>query len=254
MAPPAGGALSHVRPDEIFERVERLRDDLGHIKERWDNRLVLENSSLWECYLDGRAEIVLYGNWGWGLNELKWAIRVPACRAAFEGTAAAPGVDVIDLHDGDGWHEIIVFVEVAKAGCCPKMEVRVPARLYVFEDKFRSVGEGLLYSRVGRGGFQVFPFFRKREVDISSGFAGHPDDGNHPVIERLPKIIHGVAYDRAKMICDRLFGPVGEAKTIRLSKGRNGVAGAYVYGVEVFGEGGRVTDNMVNVAIGPFDL
>jgi hypothetical protein len=41
---------------ERFEAAERLRDDLAHIKKRWDNRLTLEKTPLWEGYLNGRFE------------------------------------------------------------------------------------------------------------------------------------------------------------------------------------------------------
>ena len=37
-------ALLYIGPDEAFERVKRLGDDLRHLKERWDNRLVFEDS------------------------------------------------------------------------------------------------------------------------------------------------------------------------------------------------------------------
>ena len=53
-------------PNEAFDRVERFQNDLRNLKERWDNRLVLERCSLAELYLNGRLEVVLHGDWSGG--------------------------------------------------------------------------------------------------------------------------------------------------------------------------------------------
>ncbi len=245
--------LLDIGPEEAFECVQRLRDDLGHLRERWDNRLILEDSSLWESYFDGRAEIVLYGNWLVGADHINCAVRIPAHLTVFHSIGANPGVDICDCCDGDDRQEIVVFVVIAEACGGPEVEVRIPARLYVFKDKFCGVGEGLLYQRIMGGGFKVFPFFRKREMEF---FREGDDPGNciHPVVERLPKIIHGVSDDWGKMICDWLFGPVGQVKTIRLSQRRYRASGSIGNFIQVLGQGGRVADNSINVAIGPFNL
>ena len=246
-------ALLYIGSDEAFERVKRLGNDLRHLRQRWNDRLVLEDGPFWEVYLNGRAEIIVYGDWGVGSDDVNWAVRIPANRAIGDSIGANPGVDIFDFYDSDRRHEIIVFVEVAQVGAGPKMEVRVPARLYVFEDKFRSIGEGLLYRRVVGGGFKVFPFFRKREVGLHRLADGLQGSVN-PVVKSLPKIVEGVSDDRAKVIYDWLFGPVGQLKTIRLGKDGDRSGGSIRNLVQPFGQGGRVTDNRINVAIGPFDL
>ncbi len=213
-------ALLYIGPDEAFERVKRLGDDLRHLRERWNNRLVLENGTFWESYFDGSAEIIVYGDWRVGDDDSNWAVRIPARRAVCEDIGANPGVDVFDIYGGDRRQEIVVFIEVAEAGGGPKVKVRVPARFYIFEDKFRRVGEGLLYRRIMGGGFKVFPFFRKREMNFSR-LAHDSQSCINPVVEGLPKIVDGVSDDRAKVICDWLFGPVGQVKTIRLSEHRD---------------------------------
>lgn len=245
--------LGRIGSDEDLQRVECLRDNLRHLRERWDNRLVLEDSSLWEVYSDGRAEIILYGDWGVGSDDANWAVRIPAHRAVFESIGANPGVDIIDVYDGDRRQEIIVMIEVAEASGGPKIEVRVPARFYVFEDKFCGIGEGLLYRDIVGGNFKVFPFFRKRKME----FLGGPNDaggGIHPVVEGFSKIVDCIAHDRAKMLCDWLFGPVGEAKTIRFSQDCYRAFRPVSDFIQVLGQGGRIADNLFNQAIGPFNL
>ena len=249
----SAGVLPGVGSDEAFERVKRLGNDLRHLRKRWDNRLVLKDGTFREVYLNGRAEIVVYGDWGVGSDDANWAVRIPAKRAIFDSIGANPGVDVFDFYDGDRRNEIIVFVEVPQMGRGPKVEIRVPARLYFFEDKFRGIGEDLLYRRVVGGEFKVFPFFRKREVGLHR-LAGGLQGSVNPVVKSLPKIVDGVSDDRAKVIYDWLFGPVGQLKTIRLGEGDDRSGGSIRNLVQLFGQGGRVTDNLINVAVGPFDL
>lgn len=239
--------------DEFFQNVERLRDDLGHIRQRWDNRLVLENGSLWEAYFDGGAEIVIHGNWYTGLDDCHWAVRLPSGAAVFHDYAARPEVDVVDLHDRNGRQEIIVLVVVAEAGDGPKIEVRIPARFYFFRDKFRGLGEGLMYRRIGAGGFKIFPFFRKGEVDLF-GVPDAQDGIVHPVVESFPEIIDGVSQDRAKVLFDWLFGPVGQCKTIRISQQNVTPMRPIADLIQIAAQGGRVPHNRIDVAFGPFDL
>lgn len=246
-------ATLYIRSDEAFERVKRLGDDLRHLRERWNDRLILEDGPVWESYFDGRAEIIVYGDWGIGTDDANWAVRIPANATVLDSIGANPGVDVFDIYDRDRRYEIVVFVEIAQAGAGPKVEVCIPARLYFFENKFRGIGEGLLYRRIMGGGFKVFPFFRKREMNLF-GLADGSQSRISPVVESLPKVVDGISDDRAKVICDWLFGSVGQAKTIRLGEHRDGPGGSIRNLVQLFGEGGRIADNRINVAIGPFDL
>lgn len=46
--------------DKFFDPVDRLRNALQHIDDRWKNRLALNNASLAEKYVSGRFAIALY--------------------------------------------------------------------------------------------------------------------------------------------------------------------------------------------------
>jgi hypothetical protein len=243
-----------IRGDEFFKRVERLRCRLQHIQHRWDNRLASKNCSFAERYFGGNGEIVIYGKWRCRSNNLLWAVRIPADGHVLDDTPVGEsGVDVVDFYDGCCRKEVVVLVEIAMTGDCPKKEVLVPARAYFFEDKFRSVGEGLLYRRERLGGFQVFPFVRKGKVKPSVAMH-NKQRVPHPVVKCFSKVVDSVSHDRAEMLIDWLFGRVGQIKNIRLYQKSVGSSAHERDRVEIFGEGGAVCDKCINVAFGPFNL
>src|SRR5262245_60965983 len=79
---------------------------------------------------------------------------------------ASPCANFGDVCNGNRRHEVVVLILVADTGDCLKLEVRITARLYVFEDKNRKIWKGLLYLSVIARRLQLFPFFRKREMDV----------------------------------------------------------------------------------------
>ena len=245
--------LSAVGRNEDFERVQRLADDLRHVKERWDNRLVLENSPLWEGYFNGNFEIVLFGDTSkWSGVKGLWFVRVPAHLEAADRYVAKLDVLSLDLPKGDNGDEIIMFVLVAQAGGGPEVKVPIPARFYFFSNERRRIGEGLLYRCEGLGCFKVFSFLRKGEVKLLGG-ANAERRSVHPKFKAFPKVVDGVARDCAKMLRDRLFGKVGDPITIRLSKERYAPT-RHPQIIYPAGQDILIGDKLVNVALGPFDL
>ena len=88
--------------NETFDRVERFRNDLRNLKERWDNRLVLERCSLAELYINGRLEVVLHGDWHVGIDQYRWACRIKAGGAVCDGHPSCFGINGPDIDDGRG--------------------------------------------------------------------------------------------------------------------------------------------------------
>ena len=170
-----------------------------------------------------------------------------------ERICANNGVDVFDLYDGDCRHEIVILVEIAEAGSSPQFEIRVPARLYVFDDEPCKLGEGLLYRSVCSGGFKVFPFRRKREMEFTAP-PSRPINSVDPVVQRLSKIVDGIADDRRKAVCDRLVWAVNQLKTIRLGKDCYRPTRTIGDLVKIGGQWGRPLNQIVDVFVGPFDL
>ena len=200
---PGTTARSDKRRNEAVNCLDRLRDDPRHLQERWDNRLVLEDGTPWERNLNGRAEVPFYGDRGVGPNNANWAVRVPSHGAVLERIRANPGVYVFGTYNGDRRYEFVVLILVAKAGGGPKVEIGIPARLYVFEDKILRQGRGRLalprsnyeensrsfhFSENGKCAFRGFP------VAVSAALIR--------VVHGLPKVVDTISNDRAKMVRD----------------------------------------------------
>ena len=240
--------------DENLTGVERLRDDLRKIRQRWNDRLLAEERPFWESYFNGDFEIVLHGDGKMiGADHINWVVRIPASSAIRDGIGPNPGVKIVDLSDGDAGQEVVMFVVVAVAGDGPKVKIRVPARLYLISNEVCGVGEGPLYRGEGFRGFKVLPFRRERKVKLLSG----ANAGNgivHPVVEGFSEVIDHITHNRAKMLINWLIGAVGQAKMIRLSQQNNASRGPVGDLVQIVGQSGASRNQLINVAIGPFDL
>ena len=65
---------------------------------------------------------------------------------------------------------------------------------------------------------------RPDKLQVSQGkeaFRGGGDGGQrgvNPIVQGFPKVVNDITDDAPKMLCDWLFGPVGQIKAIRLSK------------------------------------
>lgn len=245
--------LRTIGSDEDFERIERLRDDLRHVRKRWDDRLILENCPLWEGYLNGDFEIALYGDaFIWGDQKIMWVVRVPAKINAIKNASQNSESWCLDLTEGGNGDEIIMFVVVAQTGGGPKVKVRIPARFYFFRDEFCGVGEGLLYRGEGLGAFKVFPFFREGKVELA--FRADTERRSvNPDIQTFPKIIHRIAHNCAKVLRDRFFGGEGDLITIGFPKGCYTPMN-HPKIIHSRGEGRLIPNDLINVAIGPLDL
>lgn len=75
-----------------------------------------------------------------------------------------------------------------------------------------------------------------------------------PEVHRFTHVVNRVTDDRLKILADWLFGPVGQAKTIRIGEYDKRAPWPINDLVQVFGQGRGLADKRINVAIGPFDL
>lgn len=255
---PARGDLGGQASQEFFEGAERLRDDLREIRERWDNRLILEETPFAKGYFDGRFEIVLHGNRRVEADEINWFCPIPASAAVFKESVSRSDVDVIYSEDGDGRQNKVVFVDIVQIGDSPKIAipVAVPVRLYRIPDKDCSVGHGLLYRNVSTLGFKVFPFSRDWEGNgsIVNGSRCLGDERGRAMVECGSKVVNRIAYDQGKEIWEWLFGDVAQVKTIGMRQDCFRAGALHSDFVKLTGQGGRVADKAINVAVGPFDL
>lgn len=243
--------------EKFFAAVEGLRRGLDAIQERWDNRLILEETPLWEGYICGRFEILLYGNWGAGADHLNFVCRIAADAAVPHGVGADAGVDVANLGEGDGWQDESVFVgviESADGAECLSIPVRV--RFDFIPDEDTSIGEGLLYRLVGGLGFKVFNIVPKRHRESTRGICCPEclDRGGGPVIEAGAQVVDDISDDQRKMLRDWLFGDEAKVKNIRLTKECFRPFTAQDDIVQITGKDGGVLPDGIKVALGPFNL
>ena len=192
-----GGDLVDVfdLPNEGTKPIDGLACELRDLRERWNNRLVLERCSLAELYIDGRLEIVIHGNWNCELEQSEWACRIKTRCAVLDNQATHFGVDGGDLHyrnDGDKVIVLPVFVQGVKV---PKTLVRSVCRTYIFKEQVSKTGESLLYRREAGMGYKVFPW-RKWEVErpLRSLTPG-VNDCNRREVECLSDIVKCIPDD-----------------------------------------------------------
>lgn len=240
--------------DHVLKPVEGVADKFRNLRQRWDNRLVLERCSLAELYINGRIEIVAYGDWAWGRNQYVWACRIKAEPAVDQLGASELGIDIVDATNGNGRDKIIVLVVVAEGMKLPKMFVRSVFRPYLIEKKFFRAGDGLLYRRETSGGYEVLPFGTKREMDFR--WRGDPgsDDSSSKMIKCAPEVAKRIADDACKHLWDVLFGPKGQFMMRRIQVNDRLAFQAVGNLVQVPVERVGSLPQFVNVAVGPLNL
>lgn len=245
--------------DESLEGVERFRHELADLRKRWDNAFVPERSVLWEAYLDGRCEILIYGECGdWVADygrDVMWAVRIAASEVVLdEDSRLSPSVYVADIRDDDGGNDRTMFVVIAKSVKTPQRFIRSVFRPYLFEKKFRGTGEGLLYSRQIRTGFEVFPFFSHGEVWHSVWLSR---SGSHnacaQMIQCAPEVMDSVSHDQCKALGDRLTRAIYGGESGWLEIGRDNVS-LDLDRVELPRKRIGECFKLINVAIGPLNL
>jgi hypothetical protein len=241
--------------NEALKPIERLGRDLADLQERWDNRLVLEKSSISELYVNGRIETVLYGDWRVGDQQFCWACRVASSRAIADNVPVQYGVNVADFGEGDGGQDQIVLVVVIKGVEGPQRFIRSVLRPYLIPKKFFGTGEGLLYRREVSAGYEVFPFGRHWEEPtfFRRGRVPGCDNRIGKMIQCSPEIVDSISDDEAERLWDWLLGPVGKLKLGRIFVSEKRVSYDFDF-IERGVERRCAATQFINVAIGPLNL
>lgn len=238
--------------DQALERVDRFRDDLRNLRQRWDNRLVLKRSSWPEAYLDGRLEIALYGNWPGGADKKLWLGCVsPDSRVSHHVSPDHQGdVHTHECDIGDEQVMLVVIVEIVES---PKRFVRSVLRPYLIKDEVLSSGQGLLYEVQDGRGYKVLP----RWVDREMLFGFSPNSSHNAcaqVVEGGPEIVGSVSYRERQRLRDWLCGAVNEPEGAGLVMGPGPHIRLHSQSVEIVSQGTCHADKFVNVAVGPLNL
>lgn len=240
--------------DQLFELVDGVGEEFRHLRERWDNRLILEQVSLAEAYRRGDVELAIYFDWRTiGGDKIKGACRIVAESASMElvGGDKAPS-DKFDVGDDDrGSDEVVLVLDVERPDA-PKFIPTIVLGTYLFENEVFGTGQGLLYRLEPSRGYKVFPRFGDGEVWVGFSVFG-ADYAGSQVIQCSPKIVDRISDDEAQRLWDWLYGPVGQLPALSVRMGRSdlwlGFDREQVVAQRVCG-----SDQFVNVALGPLNL
>lgn len=214
--------------NEALEFVDRSGYQSCDLGERWNNRLVLERSSLAELYINSRIEVVLHGEWRVGGDKVDWFCRVAADPAIAYNTIADACVESIDANNRDGGQDQVVFVVVVEGVEGPERFVRSIGRPYLVEKKVHRSGEGCLYRVEVRNGlpgmgYKVLPFRPHREVGLASPLV-RPADTSGQVVECSTEVMEGVADNERGKLCDWLKWSISQCEAGWIRVGRLNVS------------------------------
>lgn len=78
--------------DQSLKVFDSFADEFRHLKESWDNRLVLEKTSVAKSYLSGRLVILVRGKWPVGTDNYEWVVSIVASPAVSHCDSTGIGV------------------------------------------------------------------------------------------------------------------------------------------------------------------
>lgn len=168
---------------ERFENVDHARHQLRELMQRWDNRLILENLSLAEAYLDGRIAILLIMEPSLGAgpnlsglaNDV--AIGIGDTDNAENGpTGSGSRIVLLILADrdgsvhafGEGGDQQAVLVHSVQTVKSEKQRVGSLVWFYIINQDSSQLGRSGLYKSVVTGSYKSLPRIVHREVDSGS--------------------------------------------------------------------------------------
>lgn len=235
--------------NQALELVDCFGNESCDLRQRWNDRIVLERSSLAELYIDGRIELVLYGDWIGGVQNHEWVCRIVAetgggtsdKRARCE-SATDPG----DCNYGQDQIVLVVIVEVVES---PKRFIRSILRANLIEKHVLGSGDGLLYRRESGGGYKTFPFWSDWEKRLRIRI-DRPNNTRGKMIQSGAQVVHHVPNNERENFRNWVDRHIPDTVALISARGArfNG------NGVEVFGQGLAMGAQFVNVAVGPLNL
>lgn len=247
-------SLISLPADESLERAQGFRHEFGDLKERWNNRLVLKGRSLSEAYLNRNCGVIVYGSGEiWAAKNCDWACSIAMDSTIHEGTPIIHSdIKISEAGHSDGRQNQVVLIVIVEAVESPKRFVRAVLRPYIFEKRARCIGEGFLYQRQNRGGYEVLPVGVNGEVFLRSGLDGSADAGCE-VIERGPEIMGGVTDNERERVWNGLQRTIMNIQPgfLHVGEHRAVIKGDFIQGGV---QGLCAGPNLFDVAVGPFNL
>lgn len=195
-----GAKVNRSDRDECFtEKLDGFLGGISHINERWNDRLVWQNTGAWEGYLKGHFSLVLiFSN---SIDQDGYG--EPRDFKIIEISRPSRRLDrqFFKFVDREGRDQEIVFVELVELGDGPKNMVPtvVGMRLQTIKKQPLYGGEGLLYRRLSDGIYQILPGFMKWE-SAETTFPGLVPEGGPDMVEGAPQIVDTVTDHQGNLL------------------------------------------------------
>ena len=146
---PLDGGLPLRIDDKCLDPIDRLRDGLRHLQQRWENGLLLNNADLIEKYLSSRFSVALYlepltsGERGKSLSGRE--LRGHTEKSAVIVIDSVDAADGLRNHDGQQEPVLVADIKFVKG---PQKAPSSLVRAYFIDDERADAGNGRLYSSI----------------------------------------------------------------------------------------------------------
>jgi len=251
-----------------FKDIDGLRNKLGELFQRWDDRLILENLSLSEAYIDGLIAIVLVMDERLGSGSERALLTENGAVGSLmssnkvDGARTSGGrVVLLILADRDTEAPFVrhsdnkrpVLVRAIKSVQGP--EVIVPSLVWRYDisEYVSEFGRDSLYASKLYGGYKSFPRITRREIHGGTFrvVAASPDDAARYEIQGRAQAMDCIADDGRDAI-DVSSGALHHDMVIGATRIVLLIASS---GIRVdFVDIGDPRLKLADVLVGPFDL
>lgn len=191
---------------ERLKRFDRLKRDLSHLNQRWNDRLACQRLSFAKQYLRCGLSVVCYFHWGRQGRHGDPACFINGDRCVGKNNiiAAVYEASANESLDGCNRNDEQVLVNVTEFAGGPNRYVPSVVRHYLVENDFGEIGQGFLYKSIRLGGYKIVPFGAVRKREPITLFREYLNDC---VVEGGGDIVDGVADGKCHLswrLCDRI--------------------------------------------------
>ena len=240
-------SLSHVE-EGPFNYLDRMRDELRELKQRWDNRLILESLNPLEDYAQHRIAIALNFRAGEVTYHGRFFAGCDHKSQVTERLTVAPRHD-LHFHSSKDGNEQSVFI--GNIQCVEGIQSIIPSSiwLYILNNAREDIEADSLYYST-KSGYCFLPRFPNCELGmICRGATGQRDQFICNMVQGGAQVVDRIANDQRNIIEDivRYLQLQSRTSRLRVFLNTNMVDISLRKSVEY-------ADELLDVLIGPFDL
>lgn len=243
------------------DHLDTLRDELGALGERWENRISAKDFRvIGESYAKGRISLLLYFNVvGGGKTDGLAGLS----SGDMGGDSDAYAVHLINKRytvqcpQGEGGQDQVVFVDVVGLPDFPEAKFASSVRLYRVQQEILQAGDCFHYStirwrsftRLGRveGLLKKVPRVVGWETYSFRTASFGPHNAGRDVVQGCAEAVEGISKGEDEIGWRRLSLNEEVVSSLRVSLSDQGAE-------VLFGIPGEIKFNLTEVAVGPIDL